>query len=73
MQRRQSSRTPKQPLQVYRKSQTDLSVCEKGGTTDPEKSTQNHPSPSDQKNDSKQDSLEQALSYFEKGKSRFKW
>ncbi|XP_010140251.1 PREDICTED: centromere protein I [Buceros rhinoceros silvestris] len=66
MQRRQSSRTPKQPLQVQHKNQTDLSVCQKGGTTDPEKSTRNHPSPSDQKNDSKQDSLEQALSYFEK-------
>ncbi|NXX14563.1 CENPI protein, partial [Podargus strigoides] len=66
MQRRQSSKTPRQPLQAHDKNQTDLSAWRKGGRTDPEKSVQNHQSLQDQKNDSKQDSLEQALGYFEK-------
>ncbi|XP_009466350.1 PREDICTED: centromere protein I [Nipponia nippon] len=70
MQRRQSSKTPTQPLQVHHKNQTDLSAWRKGGRIDPEKSVQNHQSPNDQKNDSKQDSLEQALSYFEKVQDR---
>ncbi|XP_075576776.1 centromere protein I [Pelecanus crispus] len=66
MQRRRSSKTPKQPLQVlHHKTQTDLSAWRKGGRIDPEKSVQNHQSLNDQKNDSKQDSLEEALSYFE--------
>lgn len=68
MYRRRSSKTPKQPLPV-RKSQTDLSAWRKGGATNTEKS---HQSPDSPKNDSEQDSLEQALSYFEKGKSCFK-
>ncbi|XP_054244819.1 centromere protein I [Indicator indicator] len=62
--KRQSSKTPKEPLQVQ-KSQTDLSACQKGRTTNGEKSVQNHQSPDVQKNDSEQDSLGQALSYFE--------
>ncbi|NWY53767.1 CENPI protein, partial [Chionis minor] len=66
MQRRQSSETPKQRLQVRSKNQTDLSAWRKGGRVDPEKSVQGHQSPKDQKNDSNQDSLEEALSYFEK-------
>ncbi|XP_009986966.1 PREDICTED: centromere protein I [Tauraco erythrolophus] len=66
MKRRQSSKTQKQPLQVHYKNQTDLSSWQKGGRIDPEKSVQNNQSPNNQKNDSKQDSLEQALSYFEK-------
>ncbi|NXF33816.1 CENPI protein, partial [Nyctibius bracteatus] len=70
MQRRQSSKTPKQPLQVHHKNQTDLSAWRKGGRIDPEKSVQNHQSPNYQKNDSKQDSLEQALRYFEKVQDR---
>ncbi|NXH78519.1 CENPI protein, partial [Hydrobates tethys] len=70
MQRRRSSKTPKQPLQVHQKNQTDLSAWRKGGKIDPEKSVQNHQSPNNQKTDSKQDSLEQALSYFEKVQDR---
>ncbi|NXE13436.1 CENPI protein, partial [Lophotis ruficrista] len=70
MQRRQSSKTPKQPLQVHYNNQTDLSAWRKGGRIDPEKSVQNHRSPKDQKNYSKQESLEQALSYFEKVQDR---
>ncbi|XP_008936516.1 PREDICTED: centromere protein I [Merops nubicus] len=70
MQRRRSSKTPKQPLQVLPKNQTDLSVWRKGGITDPEKSIQNHQYSNDQKNDSEQQSLEQALSYFEKVQDR---
>ncbi|KAK4810028.1 hypothetical protein QYF61_005091 [Mycteria americana] len=70
MQRRQSSKTPKQPLQVHHKNQTDLSAWRKGGRIDLENSVQNDQSPNDQKNDSKQDSLEQALSYFEKVQDR---
>ncbi|XP_010075284.1 PREDICTED: centromere protein I [Pterocles gutturalis] len=66
MQRRQSSKTPKQPLKVHHKNQTDLSAWRKRGTTDPEKSLQNHQSPNYQKDDNNQYSLEQALSYFEK-------
>lgn len=72
MERRQSFKTQKQPLQVHRKNQTDLSAWRKGGRIDPEKNVQNNQSPNNQKNDSKQGSLEQALSYFEKGKSSFK-
>ncbi|NWS62657.1 CENPI protein, partial [Chunga burmeisteri] len=70
MQRRQSSKTPKQSLQVHHKNQTDLSAWRKGVRTDHEKSVQNHQSPNDRKNDSMQDSLEQALSYFEKIQDR---
>ncbi|NXG72161.1 CENPI protein, partial [Baryphthengus martii] len=70
MQRRRSSKTPTQPLQVHHKNQTDLSAWRKGGITDPGKSLQNHQSPNDHKNDSNQHSLEQALSYFEKVQDR---
>ncbi|NXI35254.1 CENPI protein, partial [Galbula dea] len=70
MQRRQSSKTPKQSLQVHHKNQTDLSAWRKGGTTDSEKRVQDPQSSNDQKNDSKEDSLEQALSYFEKVQDR---
>ncbi|XP_074738651.1 centromere protein I [Strix uralensis] len=70
MQRRQSSKTPKQPLQGHRKNQTDLSAWRKGGRIDPEKSVQNHQTPNSQKNDRQQDSLEQALCYFEKVQDR---
>ncbi|XP_075291602.1 centromere protein I isoform X2 [Opisthocomus hoazin] len=70
MQRRQSSKTPKQPLQGHHENQTDLSAWRKGGRIDPGKSVQNIQSPNDQKNDSKQDSLEQALSYFAKVQDR---
>ncbi|KAM7043252.1 centromere protein I isoform 1-T2 [Acridotheres tristis] len=66
MKRRQSSRTPKQSLQVRRKSQTDLSAWRKGGGIDSEKGLQNHQSANDQKYDSQEGSLEQALSYLEK-------
>ncbi|XP_071613663.1 centromere protein I [Heliangelus exortis] len=66
MQRRQSSKTPKQPSQVHHKTQTDLSAWRKGGRIGPEKSVQYHQSPDNQENDTNQDSLEQALSYFEK-------
>lgn len=68
MQRRQSSKHSKRPLQVHHSNQTDLSAWQKGGTVDTEKSAQNRQSLSDQKNDNEQDSLEQALSYFEKSK-----
>ncbi|NXI54599.1 CENPI protein, partial [Chloroceryle aenea] len=66
MHRRQSSKTPTQPLQIHHKSQIYLSGWRKGGITDPEKRVQNYQSRNGQKNDSKQHSLEQALSYFEK-------
>ena len=70
MQRRQSSKHSKRPLQVHHSNQTDLSAWRKGGTVDTEKSAQNRQSLSDQKNDNEQDSLEQALSYFEKIQDR---
>ncbi|XP_009865727.1 PREDICTED: centromere protein I [Apaloderma vittatum] len=70
MQRRRSSKTPKQPLQVLQKNQTDLSAWRKEGKTDSAKSVWNHQSPKDQKNDNEQDSLEQALSFFEKVQDR---
>ncbi|XP_014732647.1 PREDICTED: centromere protein I [Sturnus vulgaris] len=66
MKRRRSSRTPKQSLHVRHKSQTDLSAWRKGGGIDSEKSLQNHQSANDQKYDSQEGSLEQALSYLEK-------
>ncbi|XP_054497525.2 centromere protein I [Agelaius phoeniceus] len=66
MQRRRSSKTPKQPLHVHHKSQTDLSAWRKGGKIDSEKSLQNNQSANDQKYESQEGSLEQALSYFEK-------
>lgn len=66
MQRRRSSKHSKQPLQVHHSNQTDLSAWRKGGTVDTEESARNHQSLRDQKNDNEQDSLEQALSYFEK-------
>uniref|UniRef100_A0A8C5TS11 Centromere protein I n=1 Tax=Malurus cyaneus samueli TaxID=2593467 RepID=A0A8C5TS11_9PASS len=66
MQRRRSSKTPKQPLHVFHKSQTDLSAWRKGGRINPEKSLQNNLSSNDQKYDSQESSLEQALSYLEK-------
>ncbi|NXP75577.1 CENPI protein, partial [Ramphastos sulfuratus] len=69
MYRRRSSKTPKRSLAVH-KNQTDLSAWRKGGTTNAEKSVQNHQSSDVQKNDSEQDSLEQALSYFEKVPNR---
>ncbi|NXU61127.1 CENPI protein, partial [Horornis vulcanius] len=68
---RRNSRTPKQPLHLPHKSQTDLSAWRKGGRTDSEKSLQNHPSANnDQKYDSQEGSLEQALSYLEKVQDR---
>ncbi|XP_025921968.1 centromere protein I [Apteryx mantelli] len=70
MQRRQSSKNSKQPLQVRHSNQTDLSAWRKGGRTDPEKSLQNRQSRNSQVNESKQDSLEQAVSYFEKVQDR---
>ncbi|XP_005420001.1 centromere protein I [Geospiza fortis] len=66
MQRRRSSKTPKQPLHVHHKSQTDLSAWRKGGKIDSEKSLQNNQSANDQKYESQEGSLELALSYFEK-------
>ncbi|NXN56091.1 CENPI protein, partial [Rynchops niger] len=65
MQRRQSSETLKKPLQAHHKNQTDLSAWRKGRRTDPEKNVQSHQSPNAQENDSEQDSLEEALRYFE--------
>ncbi|NXE83641.1 CENPI protein, partial [Cochlearius cochlearius] len=70
MQRRRSSKTPKQPLQAHSKNQTDLSAWRKEGTIEPEKSVQDNQPPKDQKNDSNQYTLEQALSYFEKVQDR---
>uniref|UniRef100_A0A669Q7V2 Centromere protein I n=1 Tax=Phasianus colchicus TaxID=9054 RepID=A0A669Q7V2_PHACC len=70
MQRRQSSKHSKRPLQVHHSNQTDLSAWRKGETVDTGKSAQSHRSLSDQKNDNEQDSLEQALSYFEKIQDR---
>lgn len=72
MQRGESSKTPKQALQVQHKHQTDLSAWRKGGRIDPEKSVQSHQSPKDQKNDNNQGSLEEALIYFDESKSNFK-
>ncbi|XP_021390192.2 centromere protein I [Lonchura striata] len=66
MQRRRSSRARKQPLHAHHKSQNDLSAWQKGGTIHSEKSLQSHQSANDQKYDSEGESLEQALSYFEK-------
>lgn len=66
MWQKQNSRTPKQPLHVHHKSQTDLSAWRKRGRTDSEKSLQNHQSANDQKYDSQEGSLEQALSFLEK-------
>ncbi|NXV50120.1 CENPI protein, partial [Uria aalge] len=70
MQRRRSSETLKKPPQVHHKNQTDLSAWRKGKRTDPEKSVQRHQSPNDQESDSEQDSLEEALSYFEQVQDR---
>ncbi|XP_016153800.1 PREDICTED: centromere protein I [Ficedula albicollis] len=67
MPRKQSSRTPKQ--HVRSKSQTDLSAWRKGGRIDSEKSLQNQ-SANDQKYDSQEGSLKQALSYLEKVQGR---
>ncbi|NXW87812.1 CENPI protein, partial [Alopecoenas beccarii] len=64
MQRSQSSKTSKRPLQFCDTNQTDLSAWRKKGRIDPEKSVQDHQSPNDQKNDKEQDSLEQAFCYF---------
>ncbi|XP_005527572.1 PREDICTED: centromere protein I [Pseudopodoces humilis] len=66
MQRRQSSKAPRQSLQGHHKTQTDLSAWRKGGRIDSEKSLQNQQSVHDQKYDSQEGSLEQALSYLEK-------
>lgn len=71
MRPRRSSRTPKQSPHVRQKTQTDLSAWRKGGRTDSEKSLQHHQSVNDQKYDSQEGSLEQALSYLEKGKRIF--
>ncbi|KFZ49553.1 Centromere protein I, partial [Podiceps cristatus] len=68
MHRRHSSKTQKQPLQVHCKNQTNLSAWQKGGRIDLKQSVQDHQSPKE--NDSKQGSLEQALSYFEKIQDR---
>ncbi|XP_069723500.1 centromere protein I [Phaenicophaeus curvirostris] len=65
MERRPSSKTPKRPPLVQHKNQTDLSAWRKGVRTHPEKGVKNHQTPNNQKKESKQDSLEQALSYFE--------
>ncbi|NWS76266.1 CENPI protein, partial [Crotophaga sulcirostris] len=70
MERRRSFKTPKQPLQVQHKIQTNLSAWQKGVRIDSEKSVQSHQSPNNQKNYSKQDSLEESLSYFENIKAR---
>ncbi|NXH15537.1 CENPI protein, partial [Bucco capensis] len=70
MQRRQSSKTPKQPLQVDHKNQTDLSAWRKGRTSTPRKGVQGHQSLNDQKNAIKEESLEEALSYFGKVQDR---
>ncbi|NXG92684.1 CENPI protein, partial [Stercorarius parasiticus] len=70
MWRRQSFETLKKPPQVHYKNQTDLSAWRKGRRTDPEKSVQSHQSPNDQEHDSEQDSLEEALSYFEQVQAR---
>lgn len=70
MPRRRNSQTPKQPQHVRHKSQTDLSSWRKGGRSDSEKSVQNQESAN---NDSQEGSLDQALSYLEKGKSIFRW
>ncbi|NXP43373.1 CENPI protein, partial [Heliornis fulica] len=64
MQRRESSKT-KQIRQVLHENQTDLSAYLKR-TTEPGKHVQNNQSSHGQTNDSLQDSLEHALSYFEK-------
>ncbi|NWU96551.1 CENPI protein, partial [Upupa epops] len=66
MQRRQSSKIPKLHLHAHHKHQTDLSAWRQRGTTDSEKTIQNHQSPDNQENDSKQGSLEEALSYFQR-------
>ncbi|XP_023782742.1 centromere protein I isoform X1 [Cyanistes caeruleus] len=66
MQRRQSSKAPRLSLQGHHKSQTDLSAWRKGGGIDSEKSLQNQQSVNDEKYDSQEGSLEQALSYLEK-------
>ncbi|KAL9837435.1 LOW QUALITY PROTEIN: centromere protein I [Geothlypis trichas] len=66
MQRRRSSKTPKQPLHVHCKSQTDLSAWRKGGKIDSEKSLQTNQSANDKKYESQEGSLQQALNYFEK-------
>lgn len=71
MKPRRSSRTPKQPQHVRQKSQTDLSAWRKRGRTDSEKSLQSHQSANDQKYDSQEGSLEEALRYLEKGKTIF--
>lgn len=65
MQRRQSSKHSKQPLRVHDSNQTDLSAWRKEGSINTEKNVQNQQSPSD---DSKHNSLEQAVKFFEKGK-----
>ncbi|OXB79658.1 UNVERIFIED_CONTAM: hypothetical protein H355_011044 [Colinus virginianus] len=70
MQRRRSSKHSKQPLQVHHSNQTDLSAWRKGGAADAEKSAQAHGTLSDERSDSEQVSLEQALSYFEKVQDR---
>ncbi|XP_015482322.1 centromere protein I isoform X1 [Parus major] len=70
MQRRQRSKAPRQSLQGHHKSQTDLSAWRKGGRIDSEKSLQNQQSINDQKYDSQEGSLEQALSYLEKVQDR---
>ncbi|NWW42705.1 CENPI protein, partial [Pedionomus torquatus] len=68
MQPRRRSEPPKE--QVPQKTQTDLSAWRKGRKSAPEKSIPSHWSPNRQKNDSTQDALEDALSYFEKVQDR---
>ncbi|RMB98318.1 hypothetical protein DUI87_25223 [Hirundo rustica rustica] len=66
MQRTRGSRIPKQPRHADQTSQTDLSAWRKGGRVDSEKSLQNQQSvDNDQKYDSQEGSLEEALSYLE--------
>ncbi|XP_068552989.1 centromere protein I [Anas acuta] len=67
MQRRQSSKHSKQPLRVHDSNQTDLSAWRKEGSINTEKTVQNQQSPSD---DSKHNSLEQAVKFFEKVQDR---
>ncbi|XP_009995375.1 PREDICTED: centromere protein I [Chaetura pelagica] len=66
MQRRRTLKSSEQTLQVHHKSQTDLSAWRKGGRTDSEKNAQDHQPCNDQEKERNPDSLEQALSYFEK-------
>uniref|UniRef100_A0A8C8SR09 Centromere protein I n=1 Tax=Pelusios castaneus TaxID=367368 RepID=A0A8C8SR09_9SAUR len=79
MQQRESTKNPKQALHVCRSSQSDLSEWRIGVKTAGPKSVdlksaekykkEKQQSASDQADNSTQDHLEQALTYFERGKS----